>query len=106
MQALVVKFKEQNGRKNQFIQSIRLVPDPAIVLFNSAQLDDIEQFCACSDKASVPGVDVTFNLGKFYVTICTYQNFKVLNDRSKHPVMVGPALIHSSKDFSILFQEN
>ena len=34
LQALVVKFKEQYGNPNQFIQSIRLVPDPSIVLFN------------------------------------------------------------------------
>ena len=105
MQALVVKFKEEKGKSNQ---SIRLVPDPTIVLFNEAQLNDIEHFCASSVKASVLGVDVTFNLGPFYVTLCTYQNFKVTNERGKHPIMVGPALIHSCKDqsnFDILFQE-
>jgi len=44
------------------------VPDPVIVLFNKAQLDDIQQFCAASEKASVLGIDVTFNLEKFYAT--------------------------------------
>ena len=108
MQDLVVKFKEQTGQPEQFIQSIRLVPDPIIVLFNKMQVDDLQQFCAASDKASVLGVDVTFNLGKFYVTVCAYQNFRVINEHGKHPVMVGPTLIHSSKDqgnFDILFQE-
>ena len=59
-------------------------------------------------KASVLGVDVTFNLGKFYVTLCTYQNFRIINECGKHPIMVGPTLIHSSKEqsnFDILFQE-
>lgn len=49
-----------------------------------------------------------FNLGKLYVTMCTYQNFKVINEHGKHPIMIGPTLIHSSKDqsnFSVLFQE-
>ena len=108
LQALVVKFKEEKGKPNQFVQSIRLVPDPTIVLFNETQLNDIEQFCASSDKASVLSVDVTFNLGPFYVTLCTYQNFKITNERVKHPIMVGPALIHSCKNqsnFDILFQE-
>ena len=108
LQALVVKFKEESRSPDQYVQSIRLAPDPTVVLFNETQLNDMEQFCASSDKASVLGIDVTFNLGRFYVTLCTYQNFKVVNVRGKHPIMVGPALIHSSKDqsnFDILFQD-
>ena len=108
LQALVVKFKEQYGSPNQFIQSIRLVPDPSVVVFNESQLNDMEHFCASPDRASVLGIDVTFNLGKFYVTLCTYQNYNVVNDHGKNPIMIGPALLHSSKDqsnFSILFQE-
>ena len=45
LQALVVKFKEQFGSPNQYIQTIQLVPDPIIVLFNKNQLDEMEQFC-------------------------------------------------------------
>ena len=97
LQALVVKFKEINGSPSQFIQSIRLVPDPVIVLFNQVQLNDLEQFCTSQDKASVLGIDVTFNLGRFYVTMCSYQNFKIVNERGKHPIMIGPTVIHSSK---------
>ena len=76
MQDLVVKSNEQIGQPEQFVQSIRLVPHPIIVLFNKSQLDDLQQFCAASEKASVLGIDVTFNLGKFYVTVCAFQNFK------------------------------
>ena len=104
----MVNFKEESGSPDKYIHSIRLVPDPTIILFNETQLSEMEQFCASSDKASVLGIDVTFNLGRFYVTLCTYQNFKVVNERGKHPIMVRPALIHSPKDqsnFYILFQE-
>ena len=84
---------------NQYVQSIHLIPDPTIVLFNDTQLNDnMEQFCASSDRASVLGIDVTFNLGRFYVILCTYQNFKVVNDRGTHPIMVGPVLIIESVD--------
>lgn len=108
LQSLVVKFKEQNGSHAQFIQSIHLVPDPTIVLFNKDQINDMEQFCTSQRKASVLSIDVTFNLGPFYVTLCTYQNLKIVNERGKHPIMIGPALIHSTKqhsNFKILFQE-
>jgi hypothetical protein len=54
------------------------------------------QFCT-QEKASVMGVDVTFNLGKFYVTFCSYQNLYLSNVCGNHPVMIGPALLHSSK---------
>ena len=53
----------------------------------------IEHFCASSGVASVLGIDVTFNLGRFYVTLCTYQNLNICNNRGKHPIMVGPALV-------------
>ena len=76
LQAFVVKFKEERGSPDRYVQSIRLVPDPTIVLFNETQLNAMEQFCASSDKASVLGIDVTFNLGRFYATLCTYQNFE------------------------------
>ena len=108
LQGLVVKFKEQSGQRNQFVQAIQLVPDPTIVLFNDTQIHDIEQFCTQQGKTSVLGIDVTFNLGPFYVTVCTYQNLKVITDSGIHPIMVGPTLIHSSKDqsnFGVLFNE-
>ena len=108
LQALVVKYNEKSRNPDQYVQSIRLVPDRTIVLFDDTQLNDMEQVCASSDKASVLGIDVTFNLGGFCVALCTYQNFKVVNERGRHLIMVGPALIHSSKDqsnFDILFQE-
>ncbi len=105
-----MKFKEQCGKPGQFVQCIQLVPDPVVVLFNETQIDDIERFCANQEisTTSVLGVDVTFNLGPFYVTICTYQNLKVSTNKGTHPAMIGPTLIHSSKDtvnFSYLFNE-
>ena len=48
-------------------------------------------------NASVLGIDVNFNLGLLYVKTCTYQNFKIITEHGKYPIMVGPALVHSSK---------
>lgn len=58
LQSLVVKFKQQHGSPDQYIQSIHLVPDPVVVLFNRAQLDDLLQFCASSNRVSALGIDV------------------------------------------------
>ena len=98
LQALVIKYKEEYKSSDSFIQSIQLVPDPVVVLFKKVQLDDIQKFCACKEgKASILGIDVTFNLGKFYVTFCSYQHYQVVNERGKPPVMIGPAMLHSNK---------
>lgn len=44
LHSLVVKFKQQHGNPDQYIQYIRLVPDLAVVLFNQKQLHDLLQF--------------------------------------------------------------
>ena len=96
LQAMNSTSLEQNGQVDQFIQSIQLVPDTTIGLFNTTQLNDLDQFCgATSGKASVLGIDVTFNLGTFYVTLCIYQNFRVVNENGKHSIMIGATLIHA-----------
>ena len=87
VQALVVS-------PDHCVQLIRLVPNPTIILFNDTQLNDMEQFCALSYKASVLGIDITFIIGRFCVTLCTYQNLKVAYEQGRHPIMVGRGLIH------------
>ena len=46
------------------------------------------------------GVDATFELGDFYVTLTTYQNPLLCNPRSgKSPMFLGPAFIHMQRRF-------
>ena len=44
-------------------------------------------------------VDPTLNLGSFYVTPITYQNLLVETSSHCHPVLLGPVLIHQTKQF-------
>ena len=62
------------------------------------QLNDIEHFCCNSHQFSILGVDPTFNLGNFSVTVSIFRHLHLL-DRStqKHPVILGPMLIHQRK---------
>ena len=49
---------------------------------------------------SVVGADPTFNLGRFNVTVTSYQNLKVVDRFSgNHPTMIGPLLISQTKSF-------
>ena len=46
-------------------------------------------------------VDPTFNLGDFSVTVTSFQNLLLVHQRTnKHPVMIGPMLVHRRKIFS------
>ena len=67
-------------------------------LGNDRQLHDVDRFCCDKEEFSILGVDPTFNLGDFLVTITTYKHL-LLQDRisGKSPVMIGPVLIHQTK---------
>jgi hypothetical protein len=75
------------------------------VIGTDQQFYDIERFCACiHTHSSVLGIVTTFNLGDFYVTPTVYEHKLVVNKiTGKHPVFVGPALIHQDRIFGTYF---
>ena len=59
------------------------------------QLNDMVSFCTNDEEFSVVGVDPTFNLGDFSVTVSTYRHLQLIDRTTKkHPVMLGPMLVH------------
>ena len=76
------------------------------VLATDQQLSDICCFCANEDitHTSVLGIDPTFNLGDFYVTVTTYQNLMLINRKSgTHPVFIGTMLVHQNRTYESYF---
>lgn len=64
------------------------------------QLQDVVTCCNDPGKNSIFGVDPTFNLGKFNVTVTTYSNLKVVDRVTRaHPTMIGPLLLSQKKTF-------
>lgn len=69
------------------------------VLFSDQQFKDILRFCTSEKNFSIINIDTTFNLGRFYVTYLTYRNISLyLKDADKHPVFIGPVLLHLRRD--------
>ena len=69
---LVYELLEQHFRSlNNFVQNVSFNDSVSCVLFTDQQLYDLDRFCANrgSTNTSVLGVDPTFNLGEFYVTV-------------------------------------
>jgi len=68
------------------------------------QLSDIEKFCTQNKNFCVLGVDTTFNIGNYYVTVTVYRHQMLLNKFGSEPVMLGPMLIHQRKTFDSYFK--
>ncbi|KAL3891264.1 hypothetical protein ACJMK2_003527 [Sinanodonta woodiana] len=81
---------------NPVIQEIILTKykKPVVIVYSNQQMDDMIRTCE-GDDGSVLGVDRTFNLGNFYVTVFSYKIRCLISNRTKDfPVMFGPCMIH------------
>lgn len=94
-----------------FIRSITVDKNsPVVILFSDEQLKDIQKFCCNEEGPNTPFcVDMTFNLGNFYVVVTTYRHLQLVTKRSdKEPVILGPVMLCMKKDratYQSLFQK-
>lgn len=97
----MLECKLAQGKRELFVQDVKAAPEPQSVLFYEWQVDDLVRFCTNNHNFSVLTVDTTFNLGDFFVTPVTYHHL-MLEDvyTGKHPIMVGPMLVHQRMQFS------
>ena len=96
--------KQGEGRRgDNFIRIVNAAPYPMMLIAFDYTLDDLVRFCTSKENFSILGVDPTFNLGDFDVTVTTYRHL-LLRPREtpagKPPVMLGPMFLHVRKDFT------
>ena len=81
-----------------FLREVLIGSTPCAVLASKRQLDNVVMFCCQPPQFSIFGIDATFELGDFYVTLTTYKNPSLRNCRtSNSPVFLGPAFIHMER---------
>ena len=84
--------------KGGFLKEVQIGSTPCAILASKRQLDNIVTYCCQPTQFSVFGVDATFELGDFYVTLTTYKNTSLRNCRTNSPpVFLGPAFIHMER---------
>ena len=84
-----------------FVRVVTSAPEPMCVLCTDNHLCDIERFCTDPARFCPLSVDPTFNLGDFSVTVTSFRNLLIKNQRTgKNPVMIGPMLVHRRKLFT------
>ena len=86
------------SRSDPFIRCVQAAPEATCVLASEYQLDDISRFCTNPLQFSVLGIDPTFNLGDFALTVTTYHHLMLVSRRTGQPaIMIGPMFAHQKK---------
>ncbi|XP_070565124.1 uncharacterized protein [Ptychodera flava] len=99
LSAVIRQQQEQRVQGDPYVRNIKLGENPMGVNFTQQQLTDIERFCTNPRKCSILSIDMTYNLGDFYVTNTVFENLSLISCRTgKHPTFKGPDLVHFSKD--------
>ena len=96
--------KSQEQTKDVFVREVRCAPEFTVFLASNRQLKEIEKYCTNAKNFSILGIDTTFNIGAFYVTVTTYRNPMLVSKNGNEPVMIGPILIHQKKNFESYFK--
>lgn len=84
-----------------FIREVVCNDLPTVMLFTDRQLKNIVEFCCHSkvNQVSELGVDVTFQLGPFYLLLTTFKNTILQVKRgNNHPSFLGPVMICLTKE--------
>jgi hypothetical protein len=84
-----------------FVREITCNDLPTVMLFTDQQIDNIVRFCCLKKKGYVSelGVDLTFQLGPFYLLVTTFKNTILQVKGSGHsPAFLGPMMICMTKD--------
>ena len=91
----IYKYKKPG---DNFVKEVRRAPKAVAVFGIVTQFNDVMKFCAApmQSQASTLGVDLTFNLGDFYITTTSYKNPMLLNKQGKHPIHIGPMQVSQS----------
>ncbi|XP_062572678.1 uncharacterized protein LOC134234614 [Saccostrea cucullata] len=96
--SIIQHCKSEQSRTNPFIRSIQAAPEPMCVCVTDRQLSEMEKFLTNPAETAVLGIDPTFNLGQFLVTVATYKHLQLRHRRTGNsPTMIGPVLIHQQK---------
>ena len=99
------KREQLQHDEKSFIKEVTGAPELRCVLGYNWQIEDLITFCTDPESFSVLGVDPTFNLGLFNVTVTTFRNKKVVDKVSgHHPIMIGPLLLSQTKTFDAYIQ--
>jgi hypothetical protein len=96
--------KMQETMPERFVRDVGCGPEFNVFMASDTQLHDVQKFCTNAANFSILGVDTTFNIGQYYLTLTTYRHLMLLTRKGEEPVMIGPALLHQRKMYKSYFK--
>ena len=95
--------QKQKNTPDTFVRSVQTGDDFCIFLSTNQELHNLKRFCV-GKCCSILGIDPTFNICDYNVTISTYRH-PLSTDKAieEHPVLIGPSIIHWHKTFQSYF---
>ena len=99
---LLSLLKEHQAMEERgFLKEVQIGSTPCAILASKQQLDNIiVTYCCQPTQFSVFGVDATFELGDFYVTLKTLPC--VIAVLTTHPFFLGPHSFTWSVEFKVI----
>ena len=85
-----------------FIRDVVCNDLPTVILFTNQQIDNLVKFCCLTKKGFISelGVDLTFQLGPFYLLVTSYKNTLLeVKGTSTSPSFLRPMMICLTKDY-------
>ena len=96
--SVMEQCKKEESCIDSFIRMVQGAPDAMCILVKDRQLNDMSRFCTNPQQFPIIGIDPTFNLGEFSVTVMTYRHLQLVDrNTKKSPVLIGPMVIHQRK---------
>ena len=95
--SLILESQNLQGNQDHFIREVKLAPEPCVVMGTDYQLADVEAFCTSPNNHCVFGIDPTFNLGRFNLTVTTYKHLQLVKPNGEPPTFVGPLIAKHSR---------
>ena len=96
---LILEMQNLDQSNDFFVRELKLSPEPSVIMASDHQIAEVEAFCTNPDYHCVLGIDPTFNLGRFNLTVTTYKQLQLVKSNGEHPTFVGPLFLHFYKTF-------
>ena len=97
---LILEMQNLDKTKNPFVRELKLSPEPSVIMACNHQIAEVEAFCTNPNYHCILGIDPTFNLGHFNLTVSTYKQLQLVKPNGEHPTFVGPLFLHFHKTFA------